>query len=90
MVIENLPNFKAGGGKPSCDLCIKKGKDVPAVMYCTVCTKKHCGKHKEVIVVVIINNSITSVWLRNILVTDFFVSNFKSNSLEVQVSTSYC
>ena len=75
MVIENLPNFKAGGGKPSCDLCIKKGKDVPAVMYCTVCTKKHCEKHKEVIVVVIINNVITSVRLRNISLTDFILVN---------------
>ena len=48
MVVDNLPKFKAGGDKPSCDYCIKKGKDVPAVMYCTVCTKKHCEKHKEV------------------------------------------
>ena len=86
MVVNNLPEFKAGGDKPSCDICIKKGKDVPAVMYCTICTKKHCEKHKEVIVVVIINNSMTSVWLRNILVTEFIVLNLKSNSLEVHTS----
>ena len=49
MVIDNLPKYQPGGDKHSCDLCIKKGKDVqPAVMYCTVCCKKHCKKHEEV------------------------------------------
>ena len=61
MVVDNLPKFQAGGDKPSCDYCVKKGKDVPAVMYCTICTKKHCEKHKEVIVMVIISNSIISL-----------------------------
>ena len=49
MVIDNLPKYQPGGDKHLCDLCIKKGKDVqPAVMYCTVCCKKHCKKHEEV------------------------------------------
>ena len=48
VVVDSLPKFKAGGDKPSCDYCIKKEKDVPAVMYCTVCTKKYCEKHEEV------------------------------------------
>ena len=61
VVVDELPKFKSGGDKPSCDICIKKGKDVPAVMYCTICTKKHCKKHKEVIVLVIIGTSITLV-----------------------------
>ena len=49
MVVDDLPRYQPGGDKHLCDVCIKKGKDVqPAVMYCTECSKKHCGKHKEV------------------------------------------
>ena len=48
-MIDNLPKYQPGGDKPLCDVCKKKGKDVqPAVMYCTVCTKRHCKKHQEV------------------------------------------
>ena len=54
VVVDQLPKFTAEGDKPNCDICIKKGKDVPAVMYCAICTKNHCGKHKKVRCLIII------------------------------------
>ena len=51
VVVNDLPRYQPGADKHLCDVCIKKGKDVqPAVMYCTNCSKKHCGKHKEVFI----------------------------------------
>ena len=52
MVIDNLPKYQPGGDKHLCDVCKKKGNDVPAVMYCSTCSKKHCEKHKEVRMVI--------------------------------------
>ena len=59
VVIEELPNYKPGGDKPSCDVCMKKGKDIQhATMYCHTCSKKYCEKHGEVMTIAYCNNPI--------------------------------
>jgi len=49
--IETLPSADVEDNSTSCAVCTKKGiKNIPAVIYCTVCSKLFCGKHREVLI----------------------------------------
>jgi len=47
--IESLPSADIEENSTPCAVCTKKGtQNIPAVIYCTVCNKLFCGKHREV------------------------------------------
>jgi len=48
-VPDRVPGSKVKiSSKISCDVCMKKNKNVSAVIYCGSCDKKFCSQHKQV------------------------------------------